>query len=230
MKTSILFILILTVNPLFAQNNRIHTITFHPVMGNFSFQLNKNYSKLNTTDSFQIQSLKFYVSGIELFNNSQRKWMEPKSFHLIDATDSNSMTLQLNIPDTLSYNKIRFYLGIDSTTSISGAMDGDLDPTKGMYWAWQSGYINFKIEGKSNQCKTRNNEFQFHLGGYQYPFNAMQTVYLDFFQQGKTSIYLDVESFISEIDLSKQHHIMSPGKAAVTLSEKIVQSFSVKQP
>ena len=58
-------------------------------------------------------------------------------------------------------------------------MGGDLDPTKGMYWAWQSGYINFKMEGSCSQCLATKNNFEFHLGGYQQPFYAMQTIELN---------------------------------------------------
>ena len=77
------------------------------------------------------------------------------------------------------HDKIKFNLGIDSLTNVSGVMGGDLDPTKGMYWTWQSGYINFKMEGSSAVCPTRNHEFQFHIGGYQDPFYAMQTLELE---------------------------------------------------
>ena len=70
-------------------------------------------------------------------------------------------SLALQIPSNIPFSKLKFQLGIDSLTNVSGAMGGDLDPTKGMYWTWQSGYINMKIEGKSNSCKTRKNQFQF---------------------------------------------------------------------
>jgi len=48
---------------------------------------------------------------------------------------------------------------VDSLANVSGAMSNDLDATKGMYWSWQSGFINLKIEGKSASCKTRKINF-----------------------------------------------------------------------
>jgi hypothetical protein len=54
-----------------------------------------------------------------------------------------------------SISKITFSAGIDSLTSTAGIQKGVIDPINGMYWAWQSGYVNFKIEGKSSSCPTR---------------------------------------------------------------------------
>ena len=71
---------------------------------------------------------------------------------------------------------ISFCIGIDSLASVSGALSGDLDPSNGMYWAWQSGYINMKIEGTSSSCKTRKNSFNFHIGGYLKPYNAIKKI------------------------------------------------------
>jgi hypothetical protein len=51
-------------------------------------------------------------------------------------TDKHSK-LSFDLPTYLKYDQIQFQLGIDSLTNVSGAMGGDLDPTKGMYWTWQ---------------------------------------------------------------------------------------------
>lgn len=42
-------------------------------------------------------------------------------------------------------------------------MDGDLDPLNGMYWAWNSGYINMKIEGITPKCQDATIYFNFIL-------------------------------------------------------------------
>jgi len=135
----------------------------------------------------------------------------------------------LSSPTNLKFTKIKFNLGIDSITNVSGAMGGDLDPTKGMYWTWQSGYINLKLEGKSKLCKTRNNEFQFHLGGYQNGDNALQTIILNVSENKEIDILIDIEQFVAAIDLSEQNQIMSPGKKAVLLSEKFSKIFSIQK-
>ena len=148
-------------------------------------------------------------------------------YDLMDAF--NEKTLSVNIPSNISYTKLKFNLGIDSTTNVSGALGGDLDPTKGMYWTWQSGYINFKLEGTSNICKTRHNEFQFHLGGYQYPNNNLQTVFIDAVSKQNIEVGVDIQKIINQINLTQQHHIMSPGQEAMDFSEKVINSLSIKK-
>jgi hypothetical protein len=105
-------------------------------------------------------------------------------------------------------------------------MGGDLDPTKGMYWAWQSGYVNFKMEGKSPTCPTWKHKFQLHLGGYLAPFNALQT--LDFNVKNidnQIVIIFDASQFLENIDLKQQHTFMTPDENSVAFAKKASQCF-----
>jgi hypothetical protein len=192
-------------------------------------ELNKQYFIVNSTDSIQIETIKFYVSNIEFFKNDQLVYKEKNSFHLIDAADSSTFNLMINLEPNINFNKIKFNLGIDSITNYNGAMGGDLDPTKGMYWTWQNGYINFKIEGKSNLSIAKNNEFVFHLGGYQNTFSTIQTIQLPVQNSQVISINMAIDKWIFEIDLNKQNHIMSPSKEAVILANKLSAIFSVNK-
>jgi hypothetical protein len=133
----------------------------------------------------------------------------------------------VNIPQGLRFNSIKFNLGIDSVTNVSGAMGGDLDPTRGMYWTWQSGYINFKLAGASNLCSTRKNQFQFHLGGYLSPYAALQTVTLNASGSAIT-VYFDVEKLLEGINLARQNEIMSPGEESIVISKLAAQAFRTK--
>jgi len=206
---------------LFSQDNKLGVHTNY----NQQTLYPEVYYKLNTTDSLQITSLKFYISNLELINGTKTVWEDKVKYHLIDAFDKKTLLLQ--IPPNISFTKIKFQLGIDSLTNVSGAMGGDLDPTKGMFWTWQSGYINFKLEGNSNLCKTRHNEFQFHLGGYQKPFNCLQTVFIPMKSSSNIILHIDVAKFIEQLSLSQVNHIMSPSREAVDLAEKITKIFSV---
>lgn len=210
----------------FGQKDEKNTLEFLPVFGNSILHLGDSFYKLTNGDSIQFETLKFYISGIELVKDDKLVWKEGNSFHLIDASVIQSLSILLNIKQTIFFNKIKFNIGIDSITNVSGALSGDLDPTRGMYWTWQSGYINFKLEGSSNQCKTRNSEFQFHLGGYLQPFSTLQNVILPVRKQKMQVVVMDIEKFISAIDLITENHIMSPGKEAAMLSEKLPGIFS----
>lgn len=218
--------ILVCVNVLYAQTNKIHAITFHPMYGESKLEIDSSY-KLGVNDSLQIEALKFYISSIEFLDKGKVVWKEQNSFHLIDISNQKTLTVLCNIPSTISYDQVKFNLGIDSITNVSGALGGDLDPTKGMYWTWQSGYINFKLEGKSNVCKTRLNEFQLHLGGYQHPFNTLRSVVLDVPQNETADISIDIQQLLKTIDLSKQHHIMSPGTDAIFVSENVIKIFNI---
>jgi hypothetical protein len=211
-----------------AQTSSAYTLMFRPVFGNSTLVMNDSLYN-SGSDSIRFETLKFYISGIELTDQDKLTWKEEKSFHLIDASDEKSLRISLSNVPAHSFNKIKFNLGIDSTTNVSGAMGGDLDPVKGMYWTWQSGYINFKLEGKSNVCKSGNHEFQFHLGGYQFPFNSLQTITLVLPMDKQSTVVIDMEKIINAIDFENGSHIMSPGNDAMLLSQKISRIFSVSE-
>ena len=209
-----------------AQTNKTVTISFHPMFGIDSVKTPGQQYKLSSGDSISIETCKFYVSVIELLHGDSLVWDESNSYHLINAFDKNTLSVHLKPPSHVAFDQIRFNVGIDSATNASGALDGDLDPTRGMYWTWQNGYINFKLEGTSNLCNTRNHEFQFHLGGYQYPYNSLQHVHLT---SKNNNIHLNVNlgNMIYGTDLRNMNHVMSPGKDAMSLSEKIPTLFSI---
>jgi hypothetical protein len=113
--------------------------------------------------------------------------------------------------------------------NTSGALSGDLDPSKGMYWSWQSGYINFKVEGKSPSCKTRKNKFQFHIGGYQEPFTTTRpvTIQAKSIKDNTLTIILDFSKIFKSINLNSTNQVIIPGKEASDLAEILPTLFSV---
>lgn len=137
---------------------------------------------------------------------------------------THSLFLQKNKKNT-SLKKIEFHIGVDSIASVSGALSGDLDPSKGMYWAWQSGYINLKIEGSSPSCNTRKNEFQFHVGGYQKPFYALQTISLKVNNSKEFTIVVDVAKIFENIALRETNSVLIPGNKAIELAKKSATMF-----
>lgn len=225
----ILWISLSGISMLCAQPKSNLSLHFHPQWAQMPLRVDEgNVYTTSNGDSVEIGLLKFYVSGVELWKNGAMVWKEENSFHLIDASDVKSLDISAEIPENIDFTHLKFYLGIDAATNESGAMGGDLDPTKGMYWTWQSGYINFKVEGKSPRCPTRNHAFQFHLGGYQAPNNALQTVILEAKNRTRLDIVVDVAAFLSDIDLSAQNRVMSPSPNAVLLSQKVAHTFSIR--
>ena len=179
-----------------AQADTVHLV-LKPLFGNADLVLEKTYG----ADSLQITTLRFYLSNFRLLKGENVVWAEPKSYHLVDVESPNSTHFSLILPKNLDFDALKCDLGIDSLTNTEGAKDGDLDPTKGMYWAWQSGYINLKLEGISRLCPTRKNKFQFHIGGFLGDDYALQTLDFPLNKAATHPFYLrfDVQQFLSKL-------------------------------
>lgn len=193
--------------------------------GTAELKLNKTY--ISNKDTLQITQFKFYISGVQIEFNDHSVFKEKASYHLIDIENPNSLQLPLCKKNGKEITRILFNIGVDSTASVSGALAGDLDPTNGMYWAWQSGYINAKIEGVSPSCKTRKNQFQFHIGGYMQPFYAIRKIDLLPIAQ-RLDIQIDVAEFFSKVNLKEINSIMIPGKTAMELANLSTTMFKTE--
>ncbi len=189
----------------------------------------EQYYQLHGGDSVMFETFKCYISDITFYKAGKQVLKEKNSYHLLNAENEETMSLFIHMDDSIHYDEVQFNMGIDSATSTSGALGGDLDPAKGMFWTWQSGYINCKIEGRSNLCKTRHNEFQLHLGGYAVPDNSLQEVRLTIPEGAEVDIVIPLDKFLSRVDIAKQNAIMSPGQDAVVVARKLASVFEVKK-
>jgi hypothetical protein len=212
---------------LLSQEKETLEINFEPTFLSKELNLNQYYVT-NQHDSILFTTFKFYISNIELISENKIIWKVNPGFYLLDLEDTNSFKIKSLMPQNLEFNQISFDLGIDSLTNVSGAIGGALDPTKGMYWTWQSGYINLKLEGNFNSSSDEDNEFVFHLGGYQSPFAAIQKISFQT-KRGETyQIGVDLNNWISEIDFQQTKSIMSPRKEAMEMATKATKMFVIK--
>ena len=172
-----------------------------------------------------LSTFKFYISSISFYKSDELVYQEPNSYHLIDLSDTSAKTL--TFPTTVDFDRISFNLGIDSLKNVAGVFGGDLDPTNGMYWTWQSGYINFKIEG--NYKAASNDEFVYHIGGYLPPFQSIQTVELDVQPQNKkVEVRIDSNEIVNLLKKQKLKKVMRPSKEAVEIAQVVASCFYVK--
>ncbi|MDH4403575.1 MAG: hypothetical protein QE264_04950 [Flavobacterium sp.] len=229
MRTKLLYIIIISLffQWIYSQEKKDDFLRFNIKYKNESLIQNKKYISLSK-DTLQIETFRFYVSNIKLILIDNSEISEEKSYHLIDIEEPNSQIISISKNLNKEIKKVVFSLGIDSTASVSGALSGDLDPTKGMYWAWQSGYINFKIEGKSSSCKTRNNAFQFHVGGYLKPNYAIRTIELET-KNSNFEINVDLAELFNVIKLSEINSIMIPGLKAMDIADKAKLMFTISE-
>jgi hypothetical protein len=176
-------------------------------------------------DSINVDVFKCYLSNIVIADSNNKKDQSPSNCHLLDFTSSDTALVFLS-PFSNAHS-IGFNLGLDSIINTSGALGGQLDPSNGMYWTWQSGYINFKIEGVSKAFPTRNHEFTFHAGGYAYPYNALNSIKFDLKPNKPFHIEIDLALFFKLIPLKNLNHVMSPGPNALKISKALASCFKI---
>lgn len=206
-----------------AQDKTI-SLSFRPQADNKAIALYDTFD-IGANERIVLETLRFYISGIELWRGDSPVWKEKGSVYLYDLEDPKNIVL--SVPSSLIYDRIRFGIGIDSLTNVSGAMGGALDPMLGMYWTWQSGYINFKAEGHSSASTHPKKEFQLHLGGYSGSDKALRQISLPLVSSSAIGIRVDLRQFLEAAALSKRPHLMSPCPEAVRLSDVLSHCFKI---
>ncbi|MCB9306424.1 MAG: hypothetical protein H6565_07505 [Lewinellaceae bacterium] len=202
------------------------TLHFQPVFYGKSIALEQGPAG-NNGDSLSIHTLRFYLGHFAFYKNGKEVWQEKDSYHLLDMEDKNTMAIVFKSGAVDDFDQINFLIGTDSLTNVSGALGGDLDPTKGMYWAWNSGYINFKIEGFSENCPAPGNLFQFHIGGYLPPYQTAQAVVLPVSEKNMIRVDVELSRFFENIDWKDAHNVMSPGAEAARLAKTLPALFHI---
>jgi len=191
-------------------------------------------------ESFTVEKLKYYVSNVRLYNGGTLVYTMPESYFLVDESVQTSTKLEIpNVPAG-SYTSVLFDIGVDSARNVSGAQTGALDPANNMFWTWTTGYIFFKIEGKSPASPQADSSFIYHIGGYQNGnnTNAIREVNIDFTgdslvvngaREAEIHVFADVlklfstQTNISIANLSLQ---MAPGVNALLIADNYANMFT----
>ena len=202
-------------------------VSFVPQINNQEVLFGDSGISAPAAETLKVDQLKFYVSHLYFSNNDKVVYEWDKANHLIDfANNPSSASIRLGSKIS-KFNYIHFQIGIDSLTNVSGALSGDLDPTKGMYWTRQSGYINFKLEGAIIDSTNIANKFEYHLGGYMPPFETLQKFSIGVNDSRELKILIDLEKFIELAKSTGTMKVMSPGVKALQLSIHLKSCFSL---
>lgn len=177
-------------------------------------------------DSIQFTKLKFYFTDFQVKSIKGEINTIDHSNYLIDIFQPETLEIQLSTVSFSNGDELSFNLGVSSDMNTTGAHSGALDPSNGMFWSWQSGYINFKIEGISPSSKTRQNKFQFHIGGYQSPYNTLRRLTFILNKQ-TTQLNLNLEEFFERTKLAVDNQIMVPGEKANELATEFFNTMTI---
>lgn len=206
------------------KNGQSVAIVFRPLYKGKVLADTSGRSLFVSGDTFSIDQIRFYCSDITLLDGTKVVWQDKTKCHLIDAGNAATLKIELSGADRKYFTSVRFNLGIDSITSVSGVLGGDLDPAKGMYWAWQSGYINMKIEGVCSKCDS--GKYRLHLGGYAGENSTLQTITIpNQTNDREVVVGLETSTILNEVQNGTTCNLMIPGTQAVILSKLAAKMF-----
>jgi len=152
------------------------TIQIIPVVGEKNWTPEAVYTNA-LGETFSIDKCLFYLSNFALQTSSGKWYPIKESYFLVNISDSSSLQISLpgNITDVVS---IQFLLGVDSAKNVSGIQSGVLDPARGMFWTWNTGYVMAKMEGSSPVSPMPGKKFTYHVGGFAGEQNVAKLIQL----------------------------------------------------
>ena len=206
-------------------------ICIRPVFNGVALRLTNGKYITPHGDTVSIDAFRFYITNLSIAGDGATTATYNHEAWLWDAEDTTTWTLQTNISSVKHATELRFLIGVDSLHNVSGANSGDLDPIKGMYWAWNSGYIMARLEGRSSSCPTRHHAFEFHIGGYMPPFATSRNVQLSIPAGTDQPIIIlaDVAAWFSgNLDLKTTNSVLIPGKDAAVMAGRYARMFSIQ--
>ena len=138
------------------------------VFGKDSLELNTKFFNTLGGDTFVLTLIRHYLSNFTLFGPEGK--INLKNYQLLNFADKASRSFVINgVPPSI-YHKLEMIIGVDSLNNSSGLQEGALDPAYSMFWTWATGYIFFKLEGKTIKDRT----FSLHTGGNKvFPYNEV---------------------------------------------------------
>ncbi|MGH8446530.1 MAG: MbnP family protein [Solimonas sp.] len=208
--------------------------------GGAPLQLNSGEYATAAGDRFTVTQLRYYLSNFRLHREGGDWFAVAKDeqgsagYFLVDEAQPASRQFSLEGVPQGRYDGIEFLVGVDDARNHAGAQTGTLDPTRGLFWTWKSGYIFFLFEGRSPQSP--DGQLKFHIGGGA-PSTA-RTVYLplapkaaqlDAHVQPTIHLHADLAELFrgdSEVRFATLHATMG-GPDAATLADNLPGVFRV---
>lgn len=211
-------------------------VSFQNWVGDRQLFLDSTYTNLYG-ETFTVRNFRYYISHLSFVGTSGKVFNIGTPF-LVDERNPAGMGITARIPFS-SIKAVSFVVGVDSIKNVSGVQTGALDPARGMFWTWNSGYIFAKLEGTSPQSKAPQNGFTYHIGGFRRGENAQRKISLKLDKPFKNSlgpavvITADINAWFSGLHpfkIADQASIMTPGPQAMQVADNYSRMFSIAVP
>ena len=212
------------------------------IMGNVNVDETGNTSyTTNAGETFTVTKLKYYLTSFQLLKNGEVKYTMPESYFLVDESDQSTTKLTLPKVPAGDYDAVRFLIGVDSLRNVSGAQTGALDPAYGMFWTWSTGYIFYKLEGKSPNSTLLDSSFNFHIAGFRVSnnTNAIREVVIGFNgdvlsvtggHSPELHLFADHLRFFNgppnQMIINGNENVMTPGVRSLSYADNYAGMFS----
>ena len=103
---------------------------------------------VDVENGLSLSTFKLYLSDFGLKGGQTARWDEANSYHLLRLNNStNQISFQLKSVPSGVYDTLYYAFGIDSAHNHTLDHEGDLDPSNGMAWNWNTGYRFLVMEG-----------------------------------------------------------------------------------
>ncbi len=208
-----------------AQNNMVkHDLKINLRVGNAPLELGKTY-KTSAGAEYSVDLLKFYVSNVQLvkadgsshsvpglsltsFENAATNSMAGKMLEggqVYNAKTTQAQTMFSISAPAGDYKGVRFEIGVPKELNHRDAstVAMPLGLESGMFWAWNPGYIFFRIEGKT-MVDGKTQPWLLHMGTDNWRLNINQfdltTNKIKVLVDGKnsTTVQLDLEKIFAK--------------------------------
>ena len=217
-------------------------INFKAIVDSLPLQFNTSY-KNAFGEAYSVKTFKYYICQVDLVNTISNivYHVNKNDYFLIDEGDPVTVTIA-GKADANKYDRLAFTIGVDSTRNVSGAQTGGLDPAKGMFWTWNSGYIMAKLEGNSPLSNEPDHKIEYHIGGFKQSESTIKRISLPFplsqtmeFLPGATStitVTANVNTWFhgaNELHIGVNPVCTTPGQLAKQIAENYAKMFNMAE-
>ena len=211
----------------------IHVVINHEFNGS-ALEMDKEQYVTENKDTISVTRWIYHINKFKFYSDSGVV-ERPDLYFMVDVEDEESLTLDFDSLNNWAFDSVSFNIGVmDSADNADGVLNSMF--TDPMYWGMINGYINMKLEGRSNSV-TSDSVYLLHIGGYMGNYKLAQSVTIDFNgnqlqnKLGRSDLTLDVDladyfKNPNVIDIATSSRIHKPNDDAKAISENWPGMFS----